>query len=206
MTGAVKLIVGLGNPGPKYDGTRHNVGFEVVDRLAHRHGITMSTEKFHAWYGKGEIGGEPVVLLKPTTFMNRSGQSVQAAGRFFKLTLDDLLVILDDLALPVGRVRMRAGGTAGGHNGVQDIINRLGSHDWCRLRIGIGEALGSTSSYVLSRFAGEEVELIDAGIGHAAEAVGHWIQQGTDLTMTRFNGDPPGLKRRGNQESADRET
>ncbi|MGB0717083.1 MAG: aminoacyl-tRNA hydrolase, partial [Phycisphaerae bacterium] len=180
----MKLIVGLGNPGPKYDKTRHNVGFAVIDELASRHGISMATEKFHGWYGKGTIAGEAVVLLKPTTFMNRSGQAVQAAGKFFKLTLDDLLVILDDLALPVGRLRMRASGTAGGHNGVKDIIERLGSKDWCRLRVGIGEPLGSTSTYVLSRFTGEDVDLIDAGIGYAGKAIEHWVERGPDLTMT----------------------
>ncbi len=187
----MKLIVGLGNPGGKYAGTRHNLGFDVAGVVASRWGIPLTTEKFHAWFGKGEISGEPVVLIKPTTYMNRSGRAVVAAGRFFKLELEDLLVITDDLALPLGRLRMRMDGSSGGHNGLQSIIDRLGSQQWCRLRIGAGTPLGNATTHVLGRFGEDEEEVMQRARARAADAVECWIEHGVDLTMTRFNGDPP---------------
>lgn len=187
----MKLIVGLGNPGPEYVGTRHNIGYKVIDALASRWKIDLSGEKFHAWFGLGEFGGEKVALARPTTYMNRSGQAVLATGGFYKLELKDLLVICDDLALPVGRLRMRASGSSGSHNGLQDIIDRLGSEQWCRLRIGIGERVGSGAAYVLSRFAADEREIVERATARAAEAVECWMTEGPDLAMTRFNGDPP---------------
>ncbi len=188
----MKLIVGLGNPGRKYDGTRHNIGFDVVDALASRFGIDLTRERFHSWFGLGEIGVERVAIMRPTTFMNRSGQAVQEAGRFYKLELDQLLVISDDLALPLGRLRMRAGGSSGGHNGLQDIMDRVGSNAWCRLRIGIGDPfVGNAASHVLQRFGSNEQPVVQRARQHAVEAVVCWIENGTDLTMTRFNGDPP---------------
>jgi len=193
----VKLIIGLGNPGPKYSGTRHNVGFDVVDLLAKRWGVSMTAEKFHAWFVLADVGSERIALLKPTTYMNRSGQAVLSAGKFYKLEASDLLVVTDDRALPHGRLRMRAGGSAGGHNGLQDIIDRLGTPDWCRLRIGIGEAPGDWGSHVLGRFAEDEDKMMQCAYKHAAKAIECWIENGPDLTMTRFNGDPPALKREG---------
>ena len=187
----MKLIVGLGNSGAQYVGTRHNVGFDVVDELASRWSMSLTTEKFHGWFGKGESRGHQVVLLKPTTLMNRSGRAVLAAGRFYKLELDDLLVVSDDVALPVGRVRIRADGSSGGHNGLQDVIDRLGSDAWCRLRVGIGMPVGDPSAYVLSRFDEADVELMHRARCWAADAVECWIEHGSDLAMTRFNGDPP---------------
>ena len=187
----MKLIVGLGNAGPDYAGTRHNVGFDVVDLLASRWAIECAREKFHAWFGSGEVRGERVVVLKPTTLMNRSGRAVVAAGRFYKLELADFVVVTDDLALPVGRVRMRSGGSAGGHKGLQSIIDRVGSDAWCRLRIGIGEAIGDASAYVLHRFAEAEEEVMRRARRHAADAVECWVEHGPEPTMTRFNGDPP---------------
>ena len=186
----MKLIVGLGNPGTKYTGTRHNVGFDVVDLLASRWGISLAVEKFHAWFGKGQIKDEPVVLLKPTTFMNRSGSAVLDAGRFYKLEMEDLLVVADDLALPTGRLRMRPWGSAGSHKGLQDIIDRVGTDRWCRLRLGIGAAVGDPSAYVLGRFDECEETLIKGALKGAADAVECWLEHGVDLTMTRFNGDP----------------
>lgn len=186
----MKLIVGLGNPGPKYTGTRHNVGFEVVDELSSRWSIALATEKFHAWFGKGAIGGESVVLLKPTTYMNRSGSAVLAAGRFYKLELPDLLVVSDDMALPPGRLRMRAGGSSGGHNGLSDVARHVGSEDWCRLRLGIGAPIGDPATYVTSRFGAEESAVIGPAVLRAADAVECWVEHGCDLAMTRFNGDP----------------
>ena len=187
----MKLIVGLGNPGPKYAKTRHNVGFDVVDELASRWSISLATEKFHAWFGKGEFRSEPVVLLKPTTFMNRSGQAVVAAGRFYQLNIDDLLVVSDDIALPLGRLRMRAEGSSGGHKGLQNVVDRMGSDAWCRLRIGIGAPGGTATSYVLSRFAGDEAAVMQAACLRGADAVEYWIERGAELTMSKFNGEPP---------------
>lgn len=185
----MKLIVGLGNPGSKYAGTRHNVGFQVVDRLAARWGIDLRTEKFHGYFGLGEVATERVALLKPLTFMNRSGRAVAAAGRFYKLELSELLVIVDDHALPLGRLRIREKGSAGGHNGLQDIIDRVGSSDWCRLRIGIGEPLGDPSGYVLGRFHDSELPVLEAVFDRAVDAAACWIKDGPDLAMTRFNGE-----------------
>lgn len=187
---AVRLIVGLGNPGPRYAGTRHNVGFDVVDLLAARHGIELTKEKFHAWFGSGEIASTGVVLLKPTTFMNLSGRAVAAAVRFYQASAEDLLVISDDLALPVGRLRIRKSGSAGNHNGLQDIIDRVGSDAWCRLRIGIGAAVGEPKVYVLERFDEDDLAVIHAVRERAADAVACWVAQGPDAAMNRYNPDP----------------
>ena len=185
----MKLIVGLGNPGRKYAGSRHNVGFDVVDVFASRLNVSLDGEKFHGWFGLGEVSGERVALLKPATYMNRSGRSVLAAGRFYKLELADLLVVTDDWALPVGRLRMRASGSSGGHNGLQDTIDRLGSEAWCRLRVGIGEAMGDPSAFVLRRFDEADEAVMTKVRERAAAAVECWITDGVDLAMTGFNGD-----------------
>lgn len=187
----MKLVVGIGNPGAAYTGTRHNVGFDVVDELAARAGIGMNAERFHAWFGTGERAGERVVLMKPTTFMNRSGQAVVAAGRFYKLAFADLLVISDDLALPVGRIRLRADGSSGGHNGLQDIIDRTGTDEFARLRLGIGEPIGVPANFVLGRFDEHEAKTMQRVVKRAADCVECWIEHGCDLAMTRFNGDVP---------------
>jgi len=163
--------------------------------LAGRWGISLAAEKFHACFGQGDVCGERVTLLKPTTLMNRSGQAVVAAGRFYRLDLADLLVIADDLALPVGRLRMRAGGSSGSHKGLQDIIDRVADDEWCRLRIGIGEAIGDAAGYVLGRLDKTEWELMGRATQRAAEAVECWIESGAELTMTRFNSDPPAQQR-----------
>lgn len=187
----MKLIVGLGNPGANYVGTRHNVGFDVVDVLADRWRINLASERFHAWFGVGECGQEKVALAKPSTFMNRSGQSVAAAGRFYKLEFVSLLVILDDLALPVGRIRLRATGSAGSHNGLQDIIDRSGTLDFPRLRIGIGSAIGVPSHYVLGRFDDDEKPVMSQTRIRAADCVECWVRHGIESAMTRFNGESP---------------
>lgn len=186
----MKLIVGLGNPGPKYAGTRHNVGFDVVDDLARRWQIGMGAEKFHAWFGVGDYSGERVGLMKPTTYMNRSGQAVLAAGQFYKLELTDLMVVVDDLALPVGKIRIRKSGSSGGHNGLEDIVARVGSDAWCRLRIGIGARTGDPKVYVLGEFDESEKPVIQAAIKKAADAVECWVAQGPDQAMNKFNVGP----------------
>jgi len=188
----VKLIVGLGNPGTRYQGTRHNLGFDVVDAMAARWTIDMAREKFHALYGDGEVRGQRVVLLKPTTFMNRSGQAVLAAGRFYQVRCEDLLVVSDDLALPLGRIRMRPGGSAGCHNGLQDIIDRLGFSDFARLRLGIDPASGTASNYVLGKFSADAWPIVDRVVRTATDAVECWLEQGVTETMNRFNAAPEG--------------
>ncbi len=183
----MKIIVGLGNPGPKYDGTRHNIGFEVVDTLAKRWAVDMNQEKFHAWFGQSFAGDEKVVLLKPTTFMNRSGQAVLPAGKFYQVPLEDMLVIVDEWALPLGRIRIRPKGSPGGHNGMADIAQKLGTNEFPRLRVGIGPPIGNYVTFVLSRFHEEEHPVVRQVVDDAADAVECWIKNGTDVTMGRFN-------------------
>jgi PTH1 family peptidyl-tRNA hydrolase len=188
----VKLIVGLGNPGPQYAGTRHNVGFDVVDLLAGRFHLDLRSERFHAWFGVGRLDDEPLALMKPTTYMNRSGEALWAAGRFYKLGLEDFLVLCDDMALPLGRLRIRAGGSSGLHKGLQSIIDRLGTEDWARLRIGIGDPVGDPSAYVLSRFDEEEEKVMGPARQRAADAAEWWLRHGVQSAMNRFNVGPKG--------------
>ena len=186
----MKVIVGLGNPGSKYAATRHNVGFEVIDLLARRCGVDLTTEKFHAWFARCSIGDQEAVLLKPSTFMNRSGQAVLAAGRFYRIELTDLLVVYDDLALPLGKLRLRASGGAGGHNGMQDIVDRLGGEAFARLRVGIDPPAGDPVSYVLSPFTEAQAGEMARACQRAGEAVECWASQGIEAAMNRYNSDP----------------
>lgn len=183
----MKLIVGLGNPGPTYAGTRHNVGFEVVDLVASRAGIDLAREKFHAWFGDGWIGEQRTALMKPTTFMNRSGQAVAAAVQFYGLGREDLLVVCDDTALPLGHARVRARGSSGHHNGLQDVMDRMGSGEIARLRLGIGRGPGNGADYVLSRFAPGERREAEAMLQLGAEVAEHWAGRGTLSAMNRYN-------------------
>jgi PTH1 family peptidyl-tRNA hydrolase len=193
----MKLIAGLGNPGRRYARTRHNLGYQTVDQLAGRWGIDVGRERFSGLMGLGRCGEQDVLLLKPTTFMNLSGESVLAAWQFYKLSLAELMVIVDDLALPVGRVRVRAGGSAGGHKGLADIIRRLGSHEFARVRIGIGPAArGETVGYVLSPAEKDEAPLLSQAIATATEAVECWVREGIEESMNRFNGPPPSSRRK----------
>lgn len=181
------MIVGLGNPGPRYAGTRHNVGFDVVDALAKRWSLDLSREKFHAWFADGSIHDERVVLLKPTTLMNRSGDAVLSAGRFFQLGMENLLVVLDDWALPVGKLRIRPKGSGGSHNGLGNVIDRIGFSDFARMRIGIGEPVGVPSDYVLTRFAPDEAPIIKQAVETAADAAECWVRGGVEDAMNRYN-------------------
>ena len=185
----MKLIVGLGNPGSRYAKTRHNLGYMVVDELARRHEIDTTREKFSAWIGQGTISAERVLLAKPTTFMNRSGQAVQAIGRFYKLELSDLLVVTDDLALPLGKLRLRALGSAGGHNGLTDIIQRLGNDDFSRLRIGIDSPQWNATDHVLGEFDAEEMSVVTPAVTRSADAVECWIRNGVSSAMNEYNRD-----------------
>ncbi|MDA1008497.1 MAG: aminoacyl-tRNA hydrolase [Planctomycetota bacterium] len=187
----MKLIVGLGNPGPDYRSTRHNVGFEVVDavaaRLGHNDGVLRS--RFSALLAEVDIAGEKVLLAKPLTFMNRSGQSVIAAIQFYKLDPEvDLLVIADDLDLPCGHIRLREVGGDGGHNGLSDISLVLGHNRWARCRVGIGNSeVIPKVDYVLGRFTPEQQPMVAAAIQVAADAVSVWCQRGTTAAMNQFN-------------------
>jgi peptidyl-tRNA hydrolase, PTH1 family len=185
----MKLVVGLGNPGSKYAGTRHNIGFEVIDRLAEGGAGARFTRKFDSLLAEAEIDFRRVLLLKPETFMNLSGRSVAQAVRFYKLELSDLLVVCDDLSLPLGKLRIRGGGSDGGQKGLRDITAHLGTEAFARLRIGIGErgAIDATD-FVLSRFRSAERPVIEDALILASQAVAVWVSQGLAAAMNRFNG------------------
>jgi PTH1 family peptidyl-tRNA hydrolase len=181
------MIVGLGNPGKRYAGTRHNVGFAVLDHLGRQLGLEIKKKKFGALLGEGVVGDKKLLLLKPMQYMNKSGQVVATAAGFYKLGRENVLVVTDDMALEPGRIRVRAKGSAGGHNGLGDIIARLGSEEFARLRVGIGGGGGMGADYVLSRPAGAEEALLADAIEKAAQAVVCWIEEGIDSAMNRFN-------------------
>lgn len=189
----MKLIVGLGNPGPEYAGTRHNAGFDVVDRLARRLAPGAAPRaRFAGLAVEAEVGGEKCLLLKPTTFMNLSGRAVLEAVQFFKLEPSrDLLVIVDDLALPCGSIRLRPDGSSGGHNGLTDIGLKLASNYWARLRVGI-DPPGRVRQvdYVLGRFSPDQRTLVDASLDQAALAAECWAAKGIQEAMNRFNTKP----------------
>jgi PTH1 family peptidyl-tRNA hydrolase len=185
----LKLVVGLGNPGSRYAGTRHNIGFELVDLLARGGRGAGFSRKFEGQAAEAEIDFHRVLLLKPETFMNLSGRAVGQAVRFYKLQPSDILVVCDDLSLPVGKLRIRPGGSDGGQKGLRDIAAHLGSDQFPRLRIGIGDqGEADAADYVLSRFRGPERAFIDDTLILASQAVAVWVTQGTDQAMNRFNG------------------
>ncbi|MDH3582731.1 MAG: aminoacyl-tRNA hydrolase [Phycisphaerae bacterium] len=188
----MKLIVGLGNPGREYQQTRHNIGFMVVDRLVHRHGLGEGRSKFHAEVYEGRIAATRAMLIKPMTYMNRSGLAVGEAVRFFKLEPADLLVVVDDTALPLGTLRLRPEGSDGGHRGLADIARGLGTRDYPRLRFGVGAArVGEhripLTDHVLGRFTDAEQDELAPALDRAAEAVETFLDEGLDSTMNRFN-------------------
>jgi PTH1 family peptidyl-tRNA hydrolase len=185
----MKLLVGLGNPGRKYLGTRHNVGFATLARLADRHAQSRTRRQFDGDTIEANIGGQRALLLLPQTYMNRSGQSVQQALRFYKLELVDLLVVCDDINLPLGKLRLRPKGSAGGQKGIQDVIRALGSDQFARLRIGIGSPpqQWDASDFVLSKFTPDEQETVNQAIDRAAQAAVDWVGQGIQYCMNRYN-------------------
>lgn len=184
------LIAGLGNPERRYEGTRHNVGFEVIDRLAEKLSTSVEEKKFKGCYGKGVIGGEKVILLKPQTYMNLSGESVRAAADFYKIQPDHIIVVYDDISLDAGQLRIRTKGSAGGHNGVKNIIAHLGTQEFPRVKVGVGAkpARMDLADYVLSPFGKEDQEKMAAAFDEAAQAVESLIEEGPDRAMNRFNG------------------
>jgi len=185
---AAKLIVGLGNPGSKYLWTRHNAGFMVLDRLAHIAGIPLSRKNFSGLYGEGSWEGNRLLLLKPQTFMNLSGRSAAEALRFHKLGLEDMIVIHDDLDIPVGQVRVKEGGGHGGHNGLRSLMEVLGSGAFLRLRVGIGRPLrGDVSDYVLTNFGPEELACLPRVLDGAVDALELLLCEGVGKSMSLYN-------------------
>jgi peptidyl-tRNA hydrolase, PTH1 family len=187
-----ELIVGLGNPEPKYDNTRHNIGFAAVDELAKAWQMPLKENKrFQGLFSEGVTpGGQKVRLLKPLTYMNRSGQSVRAVTDWYKVEPRSVLVIYDDMDLPVGRLRMRLSGSAGGHNGMKSIIAHLGSQEFPRLRIGIGKSDGekTTISYVLGKFTPAEFKATDEILYMSVKAIELSLKEGIEQSMNRYNG------------------
>ena len=188
----MKLVVGLGNPGKKYAGTRHNVGFDVLAELSARCGGGKPKERFEAETVEIFIGTERVLLLAPQTYMNASGRSVRQAVDFFQLPLADVMVVSDDLNLPVGKLRIRGAGSAGGQKGLENIIQQLRTNEFARLRIGIDPPPANTNAadYVLGRFGKIDGEAVKTAIFRSADAIEAWVRHGVPATMNQFNSDP----------------
>ena len=183
------LIVGLGNPGAKYDRTRHNIGFDCLSRLHASMGSPSLQAKFEGQFAKGRMGQRDVCLVWPLTFMNCSGRCVSQFARFYKVELENILVICDDLSLPLGKLRIRKSGSSGGQKGLNDIIQSLGTQDVTRLRIGIDPtpAHWDTADYVLSKFSASERAIVDEGLFRANEVIAVWLKEGVDSAMNIFN-------------------
>ena len=183
----MKLIVGLGNPGKKYENTRHNMGFMTIDLLSDISQIDVDKEIFHGLLGKGKIYKEDVILFKPTTYMNLSGSAIQEVMHYFKIELEDLLVVCDDMALVPGKIRLRNKGSSGGQKGLQNTIDVLGSDNFKRIRIGIGEPEFDSIDYVLGKPTEDERPLLLGAIENAVGAIKMYLQQGFDKAMSEFN-------------------
>jgi len=185
----VYLIVGLGNPGLKYEKTRHNAGFIIVEALAEKFGLKFKNEsRFSGKVAQGIIYGKSVIMLEPLTYMNLSGQSVQQILSFYKIDLNNLIVITDDIALPFGQLRLRKSGSSGGHNGLASIEKSLGSSQYCRLKVGIGDrAHGTLEDHVLSRFTSDELSVLDNLKADCLEGISLWLTYGIDKAMNQVN-------------------
>jgi PTH1 family peptidyl-tRNA hydrolase len=183
----MKVIVGLGNPGPKYAGTRHNVGFDVVEYLAAGPGCGPFREKFEAFVSEMKDGDETVLLIKPLTFMNLSGRAVRAVLDFYKVSVENLLVICDDFNLPLGKLRVRIKGSHGGQNGLRNIQEQLGTDAYTRLRIGVGAPAFDAVDHVLSKFKPGERAAVEDAVAKAAQAALTWLHQGAEAAMNKFN-------------------
>ena len=189
--GAEWLVVGLGNPGEKYENTRHNVGFLTVDELAERARVPVQKLKHRALTNTLEVGGVKVLLMKPVTYMNLSGEAVRPAADFYKIPPEHIIVISDDTALDVGKLRIRKGGSAGGHNGLKSIIQHLGTDQFPRIRVGVGKKPHpdyDLADWVLGKFQGEDRKAIAAAVERCADAVECYIKEGPDRAMNKFNG------------------
>ena len=185
----MKAIIGLGNPGMKYAGTRHNIGFDAVTAIADKYNLSINNKKFKGVYADGHIAGEKVLLVQPQTFMNLSGECVREVADFYKLTPDEIIIICDDINLDVGRLRIRKKGSAGGHNGLKNIIAHLGTEEFPRIRVGVGEKTEGwdLADYVLARFDKDSEPVIREALANVVGAVETWISEGIDAAMNRFN-------------------
>ena len=185
----MKLIVGLGNPGSKYGGTRHNLGFEVVDEVARRRGLTFESSRADAIIARERGPDAQLMLAKPMTFMNRSGDAVGPLSRYFRIEPDDILIVADDANLPLGRLRARPNGSDGGHNGLRSVILGLATREFPRVRMGVGrgETQRDLADHVLARFAADEIETITEMTMRAADAVELFVESGIAAVMNRFN-------------------
>ena len=192
----MKIIVGLGNPGKEYENTKHNVGFLTIDILAEKYDIKVNKIKFKGLIGEGMIGTEKVILVKPQTYMNLSGQCIREIVAFYKLDMEDLVVIYDDIDLPMGNLRIRKKGSAGTHNGMRSIIYDLQDDGFPRVRVGIGgERKGDLANYVISGFSGDDRKLIEEAIVKAADAVTCLVEDGIDRAMVDYNTKKPKVKK-----------
>ena len=185
----MKLIVGLGNPGREYELTRHNIGFMAIDELAKRWNISLNEQKFKGVFGAGFVNGEKVILLKPLTYMNLSGESIRPLMDYYKIDVDDFVVMYDDLDIPVGKLRLRMKGSAGGHNGVKSTISHLGTQEFQRIRMGIDRPKNGMKvvDYVLGRFTSEEIPDVNHSIEKAADACEEWLNKPFLQIMNTFN-------------------
>lgn len=186
------IVAGLGNPTREYEGTRHNIGFLIIDEIAKKNNISLDGKKHKAVYGKGMIEGHKVILAKPQTYMNLSGESIKAMADFYKLDEDKIIIIYDDVSLDVGQLRIRKKGSAGGHNGIKSIITHLGTQQFNRIKVGVGEKPRGydLADYVLGRFTKEEIPVIEEAAASAAEAVKVMILQDVDAAMNLYNKKP----------------
>ncbi len=186
----MNLIVGLGNPGPKYENTRHNMGFKVIDSLADKHRISVNRRRCRSLLGSGRIEGKKVILAKPQTYMNLSGEALSGLLNYYQLEIPDLIIVYDDVNLDLGRLRFRREGSAGGHNGIKSIIYHLDTEDFARLKLGIGtiDLLGDMMDYVLSEFDPEDEKVAEEMIERATEALRIYLTEGITEAMNRFNG------------------
>jgi PTH1 family peptidyl-tRNA hydrolase len=182
------LIVGLGNPGKEYAGTRHNIGFEAVDYIADKYNIELNRIKFKGVFGEGMINGKKAILLKPTTYMNLSGESIREVVNFYKISNEEIIVIYDDISLEVGRLRIREKGSHGGHNGIKSIIANLSTDVFPRVKIGVGGPKGDLVSHVLGKFSNSEIEVLRESIIATSEAVATILSRDTKEAMNKFNG------------------
>ena len=190
QSGYTWLVVGLGNPGARYESTRHNMGFLALERLAEREKLRFNKLRFKAWTAEWKLGEDKVLVMKPQTYMNLSGESVGAAARFYKIPADHILVVSDDISLPVGKLRLRSAGSAGGHNGLKNIIQHLGTDRFPRIKVGVGspqQAGYDVVDWVIGMPTGEDQNVLLDALDRAAQAIPSVITQGMDRSMNQFN-------------------
>ncbi|HHD2752819.1 TPA: aminoacyl-tRNA hydrolase [Clostridium perfringens] len=182
------LIVGLGNPGKQYEQTRHNIGFDVIDYMANKYNIDVNREKFKGLCGEGFIENKKVILLKPLTYMNLSGESIRELANFYKLENDEIIVVYDDISLDIGKLRIREKGSAGGHNGIKSIIQNLGGDKFPRVKVGVGQPKDNLVNHVLGKFSKEDREHVEKVIPVVSDAIAEIVKNDAKESMNKFNG------------------